>query len=305
MATSLVASGFAGRTMRASNWPIAFVAGMLAIAAALKLWSFATTPSFDMDWTETPLIVLGNSGFELLLVSWLMSGWQQRAASITAMLFFLVLCCVAAIKWWSGELSCGCFGPVKVPPWVTTLLDAGVVAGLVWQLSRGNIEIPPYPKARAAAVFVLGICGALMLPAIAYYHHPVTVRSEGFTESHGLFVLEPEKWVNKRFPLLEYIVTKRPIAQGICRVVLFHRDCSDCQRLLPQIEQAARTAVVRTVLVELPPVAPMEQSIIPQGTTCEVGILDASKEWFATTPVIIDLDNGRVVRQQSGAHAMP
>ncbi len=295
----------ARRPMSSSDWMISFVVILLAVAASLKLWAFATTPSFEAHWTDSWFVIVGGSGFEILLASWLASGWGRRTANFVATGFFLFITCIVANKWWSGDLSCGCFGTLKVFPWITTILDVGILTGLLWQLFSRRIRSSPVSKIRIATVFVLGISTALVSPVIAYHFHPVAFSTGGITESGGFIVLEPEKWVGEQFPLIPYITIQHPIEHGACRVVLFHSDCSDCQRLLPQIEHFARMKALRTVLVELPPVAPLDRSIVPSGTVCEMGTLDSSKEWFATAPVIIDLVDGRVVRQQSGSHAEP
>ncbi|HUO11028.1 MAG TPA: MauE/DoxX family redox-associated membrane protein [Phycisphaerae bacterium] len=284
---------------------LVLVSALLALASILKLWAFATTPSSTMQWTNKPLVVLGGSAFEILLASWLASGWQRRTANLIAVGFFLIVVCIAASKWSSGELSCGCFGPLKVSPWITTFLDLGILAGLLWQLFRKGQRHARASTARIVGALVVGGSAAMAMPAIAYHFHPAAASGEAVTDASGLIVLEPEKWVGKPFPLATKIVTQKTITQGVCRIVLFHSDCPDCQRLMPQIEQTARTKGVRTVLVEIPPVAPPGQSIVPPATVCEIGTLDSSKEWFATTPVIIDLADGQVVRQQSGGQAQP
>jgi thiol-disulfide isomerase/thioredoxin len=287
------------------KWLTRFVALLLVVAAGLKLWSFATTPSFFAHWTDNPFVVLDGSAFEILLASWLASGWHRRIANAVAIFFFSIVACIAASKWWSGELSCGCFGPLKVSPWTTTFLDIAILTSLLWQQFRKSLERARPSKAWVIEVLLLGGTLAGALPAVAYHFHPVATSTEGMTDSGGLIVLEPEKWVGKPCPLTRYITVQSPISLGTCRIVLFHSDCPDCQRLLPQVEEIARNKGIRTILVEIPPVAPPEQSIVPYNTVCEIGLLDASKEWFATTPVIIDLSNGQVVRQQSGAKAQP
>ncbi len=71
---------------------------------------------------------------EALLGLWLLSGWRQRGAWLTAILAFSLLGAVSLYLAIDGQRSCGCFGTVEVNPWYTFLLDAAAVLALTLTL---------------------------------------------------------------------------------------------------------------------------------------------------------------------------
>jgi hypothetical protein len=293
-----------------STFILALIAILLLAASALKLWEYATTPTEPGHLLTTPQLALSAFAVEIMLAFWLLSGLKRLLSTVVAALFFAVVASVAGYKWFSGEPSCGCFGRLAVSPWITTLLDVTILGSLIWILSGASGSTTSFQGgrlSRAQAIIVL-LVGMLIVGSgitVASIYHPSSSGTEGVTETGGLIVLEPEKWLHKPFALAASIDIGNQLLQGPWRVVLYHNDCPDCQRLLPKIEQYARSTKTPTMLIELPPYAPSEISIVPTDTVCKTGKLDARREWFATTPVLLDLVDGIVERQQSGENAEP
>jgi len=140
---------------------------LLLVAAGLKAHQLATEPVAERDLLSNRTFLVVWVELELLFGTWFVSGLLPRAAWVAAMHCFLLFAIVAALKAFSGEASCGCFGRVEVSPWYTLGLDAGALAALV--LFRPDLRAPlpvSHRRLRAglAAAFVLaaGVPAAIL-----------------------------------------------------------------------------------------------------------------------------------------------
>ena len=109
-------------------------------------------------------------------------------------------------------------------------------------------------------------------------------------------VLEPETWVGKELPILEYIDIAEQLRQGAWLVLFYHHDCPDCAVAIPQYEQMARDLAgneefLRIAFMAVPPYG---QGPVSENSPCTLGKLAAVKEWFVTTPAVALLTDGRV-----------
>ena len=121
-------------------------------------------------------------------------------------------------------------------------------------------------------------------------------------------VLEPETWVGKRFPLLQYIDLQHQLAEGKWVVVLYHHDCPECRDVIPEYEQlahrlAGRLDGLRVGLIEMAPYA-RDDDLGSGDGTCARGRLADVKEWFTATPVEFVLDRATVIDVATGAEGI-
>jgi hypothetical protein len=118
-----------------------------------------------------------------------------------------------------------------------------------------------------------------------------------------LVVLEPEKWVGKRFPLLSHIDSPEPLDAGQWVILLYHHDCPACQELVPRFPQFARRLgngdERRIALVEMPSYAEAQHLRTPPRSPYVRARLRNSHDWFAETPVAINVWDGRVAHVYS------
>lgn len=108
-----------------------------------------------------------------------------------------------------------------------------------------------------------------------------------------IVVLEPEKWIGKRFPLLDYIDIGDKLKEGKWLVLLYHHDCPKCQEALSTLQHLARLQQI--AVVQMPPYG------VGNGDGCKskwpaIGRLGVVREWFAETPILVSIDNGLVVK---------
>ena len=118
-------------------------------------------------------------------------------------------------------------------------------------------------------------------------------------------VLEPETWLGKELPILEYIDIASLLEKGNWLILFYHHDCPDCIEAIPKYEQIARELAgnedfLRIALIEVPPYGP---TLLTPGSPCIPGRLTDKKQWFITTPAVILLENGTV--QNSWEEKLP
>lgn len=128
-----------------------------------------------------------------------------------------------------GEADCGCFGPIKVNPWLTAVMDLAVVLGLLvtWPARVGPVMPHRWPQvlATASSVILLSAAGAYG----ATVSVPDYLAASGMSLGYGYFVLlEPETWKGQQLPILEHIDIGKQLSKGRWIVVMHQHTCPDC-----------------------------------------------------------------------------
>jgi len=295
---------------RANDIVTSLLGVLLIIAAVLKGWQLLSEPIVDESiWTSRPFLIL-TVEFELALGIWLLSGLFKKAAWLAAITCFGVFSLVTLYKGITGAESCGCFGKVHVNPWITLFaIDLPAVialalfrSGLSFRLrlsflrKRESVKhliadlLTPAPSLGRFTIttcLILITLGATA-PILAFNEPPkITSRYE---------VLEPENWVGKKLPILEYIDIAESLKEGTWLIFLYHYDCPDCARAIPRYEEIARDLAgnedfLRIALIAVPPYG---RSTVSQNCPCTLGRLGETKEWFVTTPAVALLTAGKV-----------
>jgi len=261
---------------------------ILLTAAALKGHQLATETVAETGLFTSRWLLICVVEFELFFGLWLLSGLHPRRTWQAALLCFSAFACVSLYKALSGEASCGCFGRVPVNPWYTLVLDLAAVAALLCWRAVSDPVISPRPlagegsggMARASLLplaaeepgvrarlgtrlgWVLGLFLAAGIPAAVAMgtYQAATLKDSGdiFGESEFV-VLEPETWVGKRFPLLEYIDIKGEVARGSWALLFYHHNCPVCHEAIARCEELSRGAAAgptrgpSIALIEMPP----------------------------------------------------
>jgi hypothetical protein len=153
-----------------------------------------------------------------------------------------------------------------------------------------------------AIVFGLFACGTLLVVSAAGWISFKTPHLEGrrpnsaLISETGLVVLDPGDWVGRPFPLLKHIEIDTDLAAGHWKVLLVQPDCADCRAAVRQLAdnlRRSRPPMLRWAVVSLSS-GPLPEDFAPVGAGYRVGRLDAHHEWFAQTPVEIEIDNAVV-----------
>jgi hypothetical protein len=247
---------------------------------------------------------------------------------------------VAGYKAWSGATTCGCFGKVAVPPIYTTIFDLICVCTLWVFCARGDAREPAPRHGKLRLIATAGWMLALGLGAgvLMIERSPSALAGDGeLPAGSSLVVLDPETWAGKIFGLRRYIDIGPQLASGQWTVMLYHANCSHCRETIPVYARlAARTSrdregagvgsdhslpdrsltvaarsreqsgttgpTRRFALVEMPEYGELDEPA--DLSACVRGKLSDQREWFAAAPVLVKLDNGRVVDAADGDAAV-
>jgi len=281
------------------------VVGMLLLFGALmKGYELATGPVAGTSLLTSRWFLVVTVEFELLLGLCLWAGIFPRITWWVTLISFAGFASITANRAWIGEGDCGCFGRAHVNPRITLVIDLVVVWLLV--LGRPNkIITANYQNnfryvVAGALILVIGMPGGWLMASAKL----AAITDEGLITAGTFIVLEPKEWVNKRFPLFSHIDIGERLKTGKWFVVLYSNTCSHCMDALPRYAQVANYLEHsadghRVALVQIPPVSEHPDISTPIPDKVLTGQLDNKHEWFAETPVELELDEGVVVHAVS------
>lgn len=278
------------------------VALLLLTAAGLKTHELATRPVLGDGLLESRGMLIAVVEFEYLFGVWLLAGLYPAATWRATMGLFTVFVGVSLYKAVSGAASCGCFGTVEVNPWYTVGLDLAVLGWLfVWRPGQlgSDIHLSGQELRHRLAI----VCSAWLLLAastgvVLASHRPTRLGDAGQLLADGrTVVLEPETWVGKRFPLLDWIETDAPLDQGQWTVILYRPACPMCEEIITRLTATPLPLASR-------PAKSLAWINVDGGydNSCAIsfmgsghtGRLDRFRRWVITTPVEIVLIDGMV-----------
>ena len=284
------------------------VGSVLLVAAVLKGYALATGPIAGSRWLDNRHLLIAVVELEWMSGVWLLSGLAPRWAWRMSIVWFCVFLLVSFNEAISGAASCGCFGHIAVHPWWTFGLDVGVLMSLGCGRPRPIQGMGQNSGAWRSCLiaFAVGI-GGFGGWEMASYSAPVLdpdKHGNGVVANGSLVVLEPEKWVGQLFPLANNIDIGKKLLSGTWTLILYHADCGVCQQAVPTYRDLARMSgkqhqLMQFAFIEMPPFESEQRRPGPSGIGTD-GTLDESHEWFATTPVVLRLIDGRVSAEFEG-----
>lgn len=184
---------------------------------------------------------------------------------------------------------------MEIPPWWMLGLDSVVLVVLL--VARPNKVISPLrsPRWRWLLIVAVYLLAAVAAGWSMLSYQPALLSGDGIIVGSGnTVVLEPVAWIDKPFPLLEFVETDAELTGGSWRVVLYHHDCPDCQAKLDALRNEATGE--RILLLEIPPYGSAADDAWTEFTR---GRLGDDWDWFVETPVELWLEKG-VVREVAG-----
>lgn len=136
--------------------------GLVLVVAALLKWHgwsidpVRPTGVFSHQAVQTVIVFV-----ELCFGAWFLSSIQRTGAWLCATVMFMFFACVSFSQGWTGEASCGCFGSVKVNPWISFTFDVLIVVLLL--AARPSREaITALKPAMRAAIPLISIVIAIL-----------------------------------------------------------------------------------------------------------------------------------------------
>ena len=283
------------------DWPVTLVrfavAVLLLTSAILKAFSPAESATLAAGYSIPPWLTAAAVQLELLVAAALVFGcWQWWTLRLTIGLFS-IFAAFSLYRAVAGFESCGCFGAIKVNPWITFVLDLVVLGCLGFAAKRSGKADQPREDARqvrwAAAAYVFA--GPPIL-ALMLWTGPTTLGSNGaLVQSGELVILDPEGWINKEFPLTAYLSPEVDVTRGDWTVFIYHHDCPKCQEAIPKYlalaeRLSSQGSGERVLFLEVPPYG----AALPRRRSVHYLALRDEHEWFVQAPVEIVLTNGIV-----------
>lgn len=270
-----------------SRLALDFAACVLFVAAALKGYSLLVYPTPSGNLLESRWFQVLLAGSEILIAGWLLSTIRVRLATNVAVGLFAAFALFSLGKWWQGAESCGCFGVWTVHPQWTFLLDTAALMGLV---ALKTVLDDSEPVAWRQWLFRGAIVAATLFFGFALKPVGTTLGTGGLVVQKGeLILLEPETWVGKACPILEFIDCSQDLRSGEVLVVLVRHDCHTCEERIPGYQGLADRGEKRVALIEVPPYGPTMDGIVS-------GKLREDADWFVQTPAEILLQDGIVLK---------
>jgi len=296
-------------------------AAVFIARVAIPLWFFVGAVLKLIDGSPSNLPVplvkwLGAAGMDLrfvlefsIAVEFIVVGAMVLLPSLSRWIGIVMLAAFVPILFGDvamGAASCGCFGAVEMPPWVTLSTDLFFLACLVF-LARGvqslkmSRTLPTWRVVAVAGWSVASVAVAFGLTAggtsVAVEEETAAVVApSGPTE--GYYLPEYDAWVGQSFTELDLASWIRDLPEDLDQgqqYLLFYRlDCEHCHELMEVF--FADRAPLPTTAVAIP-----ERDGFPsEGVQpfacgeCRRADLPTGIDWFFATPVLVRLADGVV-----------
>jgi uncharacterized membrane protein YphA (DoxX/SURF4 family) len=288
-----------------TNWRwliIRFViAAILLTAAFFKAYDL-TTPSLGEGllharWFKI-FVVDFVVEFELILGVWLIFGLLPKLTWLVVIGLFSIFSVVSFYEAIQGSSSCGCFGEkVTINPGMMALSDLVITGLLLIFLPKKNIFCPKIllgeltalrHKGRIIAVIVIWLVVTVPMMFAMLSVSFVTLTEESpLLENEKSVLLEPSKWIGKKFPLLQFLehTDVDKISTNDQNIVLFRFDCEECKQLVEKIQDKNHYIFIAI---------PSEKNNVALFSLSEYSTLPDKYEWWIETPIVLTLENGIV-----------
>jgi thiol-disulfide isomerase/thioredoxin len=280
---------------------------VLIIAAALKIHQLLTEPIISEGFWESWEFFVIQIPLELGLGIWLICGLFRKAGWLLAVSAFVVFIASTSHRVLIGAESCGCFGVVKVNPWITLFaIDVPFLIALLLFRPRGQkILPPPWPSAKhffGVAIPTFILLGAVVLVLIS---NRVT-REEVWTENEPVARSQTsEESAKREWSMLKYIDIADSLRSNIAVVVFYSNECDTCHEAIPLYDKMSRDMadnedVILFAFIEVPPYAEEGYDIVPTDTPCLRGKLSSVRLWNIITPLVVVTRDGLMVKSWEG-----
>jgi len=204
-----------------------------------------------------------------------------------------------------GASSCGCFGAVQIPPWVTLVTDAFFLLSLLF-LAHGvpGLKTPRSLPTRQVvsaglwAVLSVAVSFGLTSPGIPAETNSNGLESASSGPVEGYYLPEYSSWVGQPFIQLDVAGWIRglpdDLGEGRQYLLFYRKDCEHCHELMEIF--FAEELPLPTTAVAVPDRAGFPavgvQPFVCAG--CRLAELPAGVDWFLQTPVLVRLADGVV-----------
>jgi len=121
--------------------------------------------------------------------------------------------------------------------------------------------------------------------------------------------LNSASWLNKPFPLFNEIDGGAQLRTGRWFLMFYHHDCDRCHEAISiysfwALTASSDKAQPGLAFIAIPPSAPAgEDPVVPSSSYLHLH-LRPNHNWIATTPVVVAIEEGKVLVVVDGANAI-
>lgn len=282
----------------------------LGIGAVLKIMdgSPSNLPAAMVKWlgglgVDLRFVLEFSIAVELIVVGVmiLVPGLARLAGILMLASFLPVLIGDVAL----GASSCGCFGAVQIPPWVTLVTDAIFLLSLLF-LAHGvpGLKTPrSLPTRQVVSAGLWAVLSVAVSFGLTSQGIPAEENSNGpeialSGPAEGYYLPEYSSWVGQPFIQLDVAGWIRglpdDLGEGQQYMLFYRKDCEHCHELMEFF--FAEELPLPTTAVAVPDRAGFPtvgvQPFVCAG--CRLAELPAGVDWFLQTPVLVRLADGVV-----------
>jgi len=304
-------------------------AGTIAVALArviVPLWFVvgAVLKLMDLSPTHLPAALIkwcGGLGIDLMFVL----RFEIAAELIVAVVMVLlpplsrwigVAMLTAFIPVLIGDLllgasSCGCFGAVKVSPWVTLVMDVTFLLGLL-VLGRREPRLAMTRDLPTSKVLIAGVWSLLSVVVAFGLSAPgatvpgdiagSVVESPGSAAlslpADGYYMPQYQDWIGRPFAELDVAKWASNLPDdlifGSQYVIFYRKDCEHCHELMALYFSGSLELPTTAISVPERHGYPTENLQPFDCPECRLAELPAGIDWFLQTPVLVRLVDAAV-----------
>lgn len=288
----------------------ALISALLLLAACTKAIEIAGVAGAGAGSVVTLSWIMLVVIFELILAIWLAAGVYTRPLWFVTTGAFSVFFVVTGGMGLSMVETCGCFGAVRVNPWLTATVDLLILIGLIsFRSSFFAAEVGPHRY--LAWTVTLAAAGIVVASGGEWYRtRESAVNMSDYTGGGAdisVVWIKAASLVNQPFQLERHIAIGGPsLSSGGWLVVIYRADCDGCRTAISWYASIATKVPEqrgRLALVEMPPFSDDQPWLPTRSAQVSHHRLTDRHRWFAQTPVVLLVQDGIIHDAADGEKA--
>lgn len=295
-----IRSWYAAGTESGAEPPTRLLLGQGArTLAGLVLLTAAGLKAYESVWLDPPpatFLTHALVAWEVLLGLWLVSGLTRRLSHMTAIGCFVIFIIANFAMGNAGYESCGCYGAVQVHPWISAMLNLGMILVLGLTAPLGNHRWLT-PGSRGGVTGLAIVAGVILIPTLMLMSQD---RREGYDPNNpaqAKVYVEPAGWLGQELPILAAIDQSDRLQHGRWEILFYRHSCPACRRHLSEmLDGDPPPRHTRRMLVEIPPFDSSSPRDRVRQASWRYARLDETRTWFFRTPTTVRMEDGVVVQ---------
>ena len=262
--------------------------GYLAIGVLLSaapLLKSASHVRLGLDVIDVPFLAF--CVVELWAGLMCLYGVESNWFLIGLLVFFALGVAINATMAMLGSRDCGCFGDVRVHPWVTSAVDLLVVIYLLIRVNPFDVIEEKKIAASRKSIFTCALMSSALIASTIWYSPASNDRNSSDFRS-----VDCESLMQRQFSLATEIVGGVEFLTGRWRILIVRTSCPACANLLKSVvDETNLNEGEKLAVVEVPPLGQQELMVQADRFT----YLNPRKSWMVQTPMEIHVADGMVV----------